>query len=366
MLTIQRASAGSGKTYTLARTYITLLLTIPEGAKQRSDSDGNKLLRLRTPAEIADSMRHILAVTFTNKATDEMKQRIMERLADLYAASFVTTLPANKKLWPDYLEYLAGATGADPKDVASAAGIALRSLLYNYSEFNISTIDSFFQVLLRTFAYETDLNDTYQLEIDTKATNTAGVDAALSGAASGENKAAQDWISLLMEEAMNAGMKWDIFQKSESQNSLYTTLLKHIKNMESEDFKENLQKLNSYFAKKPDLLKAYNQIVKAVEGPVEQAWRKAADEALKLKSLFGQAGFDIKEYGSQYLAGNLEKITSGSYDPLKPPTFRAKPFSSKSDVTADVKKSPLKADIEDAYSGFKESYQSLKDLLPPG
>jgi len=74
MLDLHRASAGSGKTYTLAKKYIWYLITVSVEGSPR---------RLRTDAELAESARHILAVTFTNKATGEMQQRIVDKLFEL-------------------------------------------------------------------------------------------------------------------------------------------------------------------------------------------------------------------------------------------------------------------------------------------
>ena len=74
MLTRQLASAGSGKTYTLARQYIRFLISIQEENKPR---------RLRKKRELAEAASHILAITFTNKATSEMKDRIVAKLAAL-------------------------------------------------------------------------------------------------------------------------------------------------------------------------------------------------------------------------------------------------------------------------------------------
>ena len=74
MLTLQRASAGSGKTFTLAKQFIWFFITIrPEGEERR----------LRTDGELDDSLSHILAVTFTNKATNEMQMRIVDSLHSL-------------------------------------------------------------------------------------------------------------------------------------------------------------------------------------------------------------------------------------------------------------------------------------------
>ena len=71
LLELHRASAGSGKTYTLAKKYLWYYLTV-------KDEDGPR--RLRSAAELRDSLGHILAVTFTNKATNEMQQRLRSRI----------------------------------------------------------------------------------------------------------------------------------------------------------------------------------------------------------------------------------------------------------------------------------------------
>ena len=138
MLTLQRASAGSGKTYTLTRKYLTMLLTIQDpGATQR---------RLRTESEIMDGVARILAVTFTNKATNEMKERILSKLN---ALAFP---PADPKEWKnvDYLNEFLKEYNIGVEEFSLLCKYALREILYQYSEFNISTIDAFFQTILRT------------------------------------------------------------------------------------------------------------------------------------------------------------------------------------------------------------------------
>ena len=128
-LVIYKASAGSGKTFTLAVEYISLLISNP------------------------DSYRNILAVTFTNKATNEMRQRIIKRL-DSLANPGDKTLPGYKA--PDYLEEFSRNLGVAEEEVSKTCREALRVLLGNYSDFNVATIDSFFQRVLHTLAYETD------------------------------------------------------------------------------------------------------------------------------------------------------------------------------------------------------------------
>ena len=123
-LTVYKASAGSGKTFTLATEYIKLLVMNPM------------------------SYRTILAVTFTNKATEEMKMRILSQLYGIW------------KLLPDssdYLDHIVEATGLSAPQVSRQAGEALHQLLHNYSYFRVETIDTFFQSVLRNLARELDL-----------------------------------------------------------------------------------------------------------------------------------------------------------------------------------------------------------------
>lgn len=156
MLTLQRASAGSGKTYTLTKQYITMLLTVQD------EKDGRR--RLRVPGEVADGVKRILAVTFTNKATNEMKERILSKL------NAIAFLPENREEYGsvDYLSDLVRDYDSSAEEISGLAKIALREVLYQYSDFNVSTIDAFFQTILRTFAYESDLPDAYNLIIDAK------------------------------------------------------------------------------------------------------------------------------------------------------------------------------------------------------
>lgn len=131
MLDLQRASAGSGKTYALTKYFIRFLISV------RHEEDDR--YRLRRDDEIPQALGRILAITFTNKATNEMQMRIVEKLDAL--AKYEEGM---KK--PDYLDDFISELGASQEKIAHAADVALRTLLNNYSDFNVSTIDSFFRV----------------------------------------------------------------------------------------------------------------------------------------------------------------------------------------------------------------------------
>ncbi|MDE6225125.1 MAG: UvrD-helicase domain-containing protein, partial [Muribaculaceae bacterium] len=149
MLKIYKASAGSGKTFTLTREYIKMLLGV------KDDSGKYKLIENREKAQ-----RHILAITFTNKATEEMKQRIIKELSIL--ASEPDKCNLNNYLMDDLQTN-------DLDKIKRAAKNALYSILFNFSSFNISTIDSFFQQILRTFAFDIDRNGSFEIELDRRS-----------------------------------------------------------------------------------------------------------------------------------------------------------------------------------------------------
>lgn len=313
MLQLQRASAGSGKTFTLAKKFLWYLLAI------KVSMHG---WRLRTSREIADGLPRILAITFTNKATNEMKQRIVERLADLTKAYADT--PLSKKEIEDikYLEDFAGQLNVTYKEIGRAAKDALSVLLNNYSDFKVSTIDSFFQTVLRTFAYESNLNDSYQVEIDSDYIASAAVNATLNDIELTQPQTTTKyWIERLMEEEAIKGSKnWNIFQKSTSDSSIYSKLLASVKRLENEDFKTAddpekektvREELDEYFSngdREDPLREAYLKAIDTILIPAQNKLAQAKHFAAKLKFLFKKNGSDPAQDGLRYLAGHLDKL----------------------------------------------------------
>lgn len=267
MLQIQRASAGSGKTYTLARKYILLLISTKE--------PGSRRRHLRTEAEIAEAVGRILAITFTNKATNEMRERIILRLADL-----ASDKPAEKV---DYLSYFINELDATEGEVRSACRAALSALLTNYSDFQVSTIDSFFQSVLRTFAYESDLNGNYEVELDSDYLHQVGIDAVLSQVNTRTpDPEVQFWLNKLMAE-WKSSSGWNVFQKqgqAGSQSTLYGVLLDLAKTLDSEAYKRIRRKMKAYFADYPDFGATYRAWEETLTRPPREAYaamKAAAD-----------------------------------------------------------------------------------------
>lgn len=319
MLTLQRASAGSGKTFTLAKTYISLLITIKED---------NGRIRLRSYAELAEPLRHILGVTFTNKATNEMKQRIVEKLSDLalypsrlkeheriVADAAAGKCPKPEKLkTPDYLKEFMKEFDVDADTICGLCERSLRLLLLHYGDFNISTIDAFFQSVLRTFAYETDLNDAYQLEIDSDYINSIGVDAMLDKIIRDTSPTNKRWIDMLMtERANNSFNTWNVFGRSNNRKSLYRKLIESASQLDKENFKLIRQKLQKYFEHDIDLYAEYHKFIDLIDAPAKEAYARMSEAAQKLKDAFEAAGFDIKVDGAGHLDSKMNKALGGDY-----------------------------------------------------
>ncbi|MCK9628949.1 MAG: UvrD-helicase domain-containing protein [Bacteroidales bacterium] len=154
-LKILKASAGSGKTYSLTAEYLKLI-------------EHDK-----------DAYRHVLAVTFTNKATEEMKRRVIEELFKRSAA--------------------------DP-----VARERLIGILHNFSSFNISTIDRFFQQTMRAFAREIGKSGSYNIELDDDLVISEAVDLMIQELDLTENAELLDWLIQFSSDSIEEGRSWDV------------------------------------------------------------------------------------------------------------------------------------------------------------
>lgn len=171
-LTRYSASAGSGKTFRLTSIYLSHLF-----------SD-------RT------SYRRILAVTFTNKATAEMKSRILEQLHILASGGK-----------SDYLSDLLEQTGKSEREIRGMADEILHSILHDFSRFSICTIDTFFQKIIRAFARESGLHSGYNIELDNSIILSEAVDEMISS--SSDDQELREWLGEFVSTRLGEEKSWD-------------------------------------------------------------------------------------------------------------------------------------------------------------
>lgn len=279
MLTLQRASAGSGKTYTLTKRYLRLLISI------KDEQTGRR--RLRTNTEISDSAKHILAVTFTNKATNEMKERILSKLNDLAYP------PSNGKS-PDYMLDFIKEFDASPTKISEVCREALAQVLFNYSDFNISTIDAFFQVILRTFAYEVDLPDSYQLVIDSGYLARLAAKSLIDDLGNGDLQGGlTEWVASIVDHNVRSGNNgWKIFQQKEKENigigndnDIFTRICKMALQLDKEDYKDIRENLETYFASH-DIYKSYIKVKEKMEQTCSKLFSEMRSQASRLVNAY--------------------------------------------------------------------------------
>ena len=277
LLHLIKASAGSGKTHRLTGEYLRLLFSRP------------------------NNHSHILAVTFTNKATDEMKSRIVEELYHLTAGE-----PSG------YLEDLMQEFSMNEKRIRSLAKSILETILHDYSAFNISTIDRFFQRTMRAFTREIGLAGGYNIEVEESAMLIEAVDLMLSELDKPENKSLSDWLLRFMQDTIEEGGKWKI----ESQ------VYELAEELSNETYKSLTPEEFAMIGDK-QFLEEYRQmllrIIKQYEAEVREAGAKAV-------AIMQKEGLEPSEFigGSKSQFFKLTQMAQGELPKLTP-TFLAFP-----------------------------------------
>lgn len=311
MLRVKRASAGSGKTYELAKTFIKLLITSRRKGYRR---------QLKKDGSFRESLSSILAVTFTVKATAEMKQRIVDKLADLAIADEVSPEKLKKI---DYLKEFIEDFETDKFEIAELARNALRTLLLHYSDFKVQTVDSFFQSILHTFAYEANLDDSFNTEINSDFITSEGFDDALeelSGSEKGEEaEETLHWLRLMMDND-SVSTKWNVFTRDDGKKSLYSRLIMEARNLEKEEYQKIKEELSSYFN---HLERPFAEIVKDVDEanffqPLKKLHEKRREKAIELKKELQRCGLDeshLSNYNAGPLRDSLEELSIDNFIP---------------------------------------------------
>ena len=232
-LTVYKASAGSGKTFTLATEYIKLLIENPQ------------------------CYRNILAVTFTNKATEEMKMRILSQLYGI--ANGLDDSQAYLDMIGKLQEKEMEAKGMtpvrmEPREVRQRAAKALNLLLHQYSNFRVETIDSFFQRVLRNLARELDLTANLRIELNDNEVKDMAVDELIASLRMDDDL--MRWILDYIQDSINDDKGWNVitplkkfgriifddFYKAESKQLTGVDFVEYIK-----DVRDEMQRARNFF-----------------------------------------------------------------------------------------------------------------------
>ena len=266
-LTIYKASAGSGKTFTLSVEYIKLLIKDPQ------------------------SYRSTLAVTFTNKATEEMKLRILSQLYGIW------------KLLPDsksYIDKIKEDLDVTEEYMSERAGIALHNIVHNYSYFRIETIDSFFQSVLRNLARELDLTANLRIELNDYQIERNAVDELINSL--DENSELLTWIMEYIRENMDDDKDWNVIGN----------IKRFGENIFREYYKTNSKKLNERLLEE-GFFKQYTSKLRQMRNETEVEMQ---NEAAQFFDALNHNGIEIDDLnnGKNGPAGYFIKIKKGIYN----------------------------------------------------
>ena len=231
-LTVYKASAGSGKTFRLATEYIKLLIDNPQ------------------------KYRHILAVTFTNKATEEMKQRILSQLYGIWK-----NLPSSDV----YMREVTESLGILPEEASAQAGLALRNLIHHYSYFRVETIDSFFQTVLRNLARELDLTANLRIGLNDYQVEEQAVDILVEQLR--KNDIVLKWLISYIEQNIEEDKSWNVIGQ----------IKKFGKTIFREYYKSHSEELNARIAEKGFFSK-YVKELEAIRSQAKKTMNAIGDE----------------------------------------------------------------------------------------
>lgn len=217
---IYDASAGSGKTYTLVKEYLKIILL---SKKQ-------------------DAYRNILAITFTNKAVHEMKSRVVESLSE-----FAKDKPSEKAL--QLMQDINGETNLSLKTIQEKAKSIIKNLIHNYAAFDISTIDKFTHKVIRAFAHDLNLPITFDVSLDTENLLTEAVDAIIAQA--GEDETLTNLLVNFTMEKTDDDKSWDVSREIMETGKLILNEnnreeISHFNNKSIAEFVEIKNKLDEY------------------------------------------------------------------------------------------------------------------------
>ena len=263
---VYNASAGSGKTFTLVKEYLKILVA----------------------SSHKDKFRSILALTFTNKAVGEMKTRILDTLKE-FSDNSILEKPTNIFL------AICEELPIEASTLHQKAKSILNTIMHNYAAFDISTIDGFNHRLIRTFAHDLKLPLNFEVELDVNSLLDEAVDSLIAKA--GNDKTLTKVLIDFAIEKADDDKSWDVARDFNAIAQLLTRendlkFVNTLKNKSLEDFKGLKLELKT---------------------KIDKAEKKIVDLAQELLVLFEESGLQFNDFSGSYLPKHFEKLSKTNF-----------------------------------------------------
>lgn len=318
--TVYKSSAGSGKTYTLVRIYLGLILKQPE------------------------KYRHILAITFTNKAANEMKDRVLEQLRTITA-----WIPGEPVPVSTMMHQLSVDLNMDPVQLNINAVRAQELILHEYGNFSLGTIDSFMHRVVRTFAHDLQLPVNFEVELDTDLLLMKAIDLLLNGAGSNDEltRLLMGFIEQKADEEKSWHIEKDLFLISRS--LFYENDIPYINSLEGLTKKDFLAIIDSIYSYRSDFAAKVQKLAQA-------ALALITGQGIA-ESAFFQGAKGLPSYFSRLAGGSIDKLVPGNY--------HVKAIGETKMTGAKASKSDQQA-IEMIWPDLVSHYEKLQQLREEG
>ena len=267
-LLVYKASAGSGKTFTLAVEYMRHLMLNPRAYRQ------------------------ILAVTFTNKATGEMKERILSQLCGIWLG-----VPQSEAYLNVVCQSLAErGERLEKSELRRRAGLALRLILHDYAHFRVETIDSFFQSVMRNLARELDLSPNLNIELNSVEVLDNAVDSMIGHLV--PSSPVLKWILSYIEERIASDKRWNVADE----------LKKFGRNIFDEGYVERSDRLRACLEHEPKAVALFRDLMYAMQQQALDRLKAFSDRFDDLLQQVSLSAADLKGGERSSIASYFRKL----------------------------------------------------------